>query len=130
MQGPLPEGITLRDEGGKKAVRKLGLVSDVPGGKLSIGPLASGVSCGLLSVSLGYLQSWRPEQGRFRIDCVGCSCFGPQGAWARAADAFPIVNTFKSSVPSKARDEMHNASITVFTSFYTCTSRLAHAGSI
>ena len=118
VQGPLPEGITLRDEGGKKAVRKLGLVSDVPGGKLSIGPLASGVSCGLLSVSLGYLQSWRPEQGRFRIDCVGCSCFGPQGAWARAADAFPIVNTFKSSVPSKARDEMHNASITVFTSFY------------
>ena len=79
---PLPEGIALRDEGGEKAVQKLGLVSEVPGGQLSIGPLASDVRCGLLSVSLGYLQSWRPEQGRFRIDCVGCSCFGPQGAWA------------------------------------------------
>ena len=116
---PFPEGITLRDEGGEKGVQKLGLVSDVPGGKLSIGPLASNVRCGLLQVSLGYLQSWRPGQGRFRIDCVGCSCFGPQGAWAKEADPFPIVDTWKSSVATgHVRSEMHNATITVFTSFF------------
>ena len=119
LVAPLLEGIALRDEGGEKAVQKLGLVSEVPGGQLSIGPLASDVRCGLLSVSLGYLQSWRPGQGRFRIDCVGCSCFGPQGAWAKEADPFPIVDTWKSSVASgHVRSEMHNATITVFTSFY------------
>ena len=118
---PLPVGITLRDEGGEKAVQKLGLVSDVPGGKLSIGPLASDVRCGLLAVSLGYLQSWRPGQGRFRIDCVGCQCFGQQGAWAAGADPFPIVDTWKSSVATgsaRGPSEMNNATITVFTSFF------------
>ena len=66
----------LVDEGGAKGVRKLGLLSRVPGQTLLLGPLLpERPRCAAVCVSVGYLHSWRTEQGALRLECdIGCSC--------------------------------------------------------
>ena len=135
-------GWTLVDEGGAKGVHKRGLVSARVGDILRIGPIASDVRCGLLSAQLGFLQSWRPEQGALRISCVGCKCHGLPGFWNSRAYPFPLVQTstrregrtnaqlptpgagcepYASSTSrdaTKSRCELQNASVTATTRFW------------
>jgi hypothetical protein len=108
----------LRDEGSDKGVRKLGLVSTREGSRLSLGPLLTSVRCGVFLVSLGYLQSWRPNQGALHVACVGgCSCHKMPGM---ISTEFPDVRTsYKRSLDGYKRDthEMAGMSVTTFTRF-------------
>ena len=133
---PLEPGIDLKDEGGDKEIKKLGFVSHSPGSTLSVGPIAPSAQCGLFEVSLGYLQSWRPHQGSFRLKCVGCECTKMPGMFARGANPFPVVNTL-TSTDAKAGNghrthELVNASLTMFTKFMlfksaeTCFLNVTH----
>ena len=74
--GESVNGWELVDEGGAKGVRKLGLLSRVPGQTLLLGPLLpERPRCAAVCVSVGYLHSWRTEQGALRLECdIGCSC--------------------------------------------------------
>lgn len=70
----------LMNEGGAKHVEKLGLLSRQVGQRLRISPLLPKVRCGLFMAYLGFLQSWRPHQGAFRVTCSGsCRCFAIPG---------------------------------------------------
>ena len=117
-------GWTLRDEGGAKGVRKLGYVSTRLGSVLQIGPLLPDIKCGMFDVSLGYLQSWRPEMGALRIACSGCTCNYVPGSWSLGAFPFPTVQawsyamkTASASVLQKDLAPLANASLTVSTRF-------------
>ena len=59
---------SLVDEGGEKKIKKLGYLSRRVGDVLRLGPIAPG-TCGRARVNLGYLRSWRPDQGAFTIGC-------------------------------------------------------------
>ena len=59
---------SIVDEGGEKKIQKLGYLSRRVGDALRLGPIAPG-TCGSAEVNLGYLRSWRPDQGAFAIDC-------------------------------------------------------------
>lgn len=122
---PPVDGWTLKDEGGLKGVRKLGFVSTQVGATMTIGPLLSDIKCGMFDVSLGYLQSWRPEMGAFRITCVGCSCTSIPGSWSAGAFPYPVVQTWSyatskhvtAKVMQKDLAPLANASLTVSTRF-------------
>ena len=68
----------------RKGVTKRGYLSTSAHSTLSIGPIASNVSCALFEVSLGFLTSWRSSMGAFDVSCDGCVCKRIQGAWAVA----------------------------------------------
>ena len=122
------DGWVLHDEGLKKGVRKLGYVSNRVGAKLSIGPLLPDIRCGFFDVSLGYLQSWRPEMGSLRISCSGCKCAGIPGEWSKGAFPYPTVQTWSYATAPTVVSERNkqfqkdfaptaNASLTVSTRF-------------
>ena len=122
-------GWVLHDEGLKKGVRKLGYVSNHVGAKLTIGPLLPDIRCGLFDVSLGYLQSWRPEMGALHISCSGCKCTGIPGEWSKGAFPYPTVQTWSYASAPKLSQQVGsklfqrdfaptaNASLTVSTRF-------------
>ena len=118
LAAALEAGVSLRDEGGEKGVRKLGLVSTREGARLSLGPVLAGVRCGVFMTSLGYLQSWRPNQGEFYVQCVGgCACQRLPGA---VSTDFPHVGTgYRITRDGYRRDihEMAGMSVTAFTRF-------------
>ena len=64
----------LVDEGNAKGVQKLGYISARVGDWLRLGPVPLGV-CGVASANVGYLRSWRPDQGALVLSCAsGCKC--------------------------------------------------------
>jgi hypothetical protein len=83
---------TLVDEGREKGIPKLGYVSRHVGDELRLGPIAPG-ACGTATVNLGYLRSWRADQGAFFISCSGCTCFGKDAKHYTAFESYPIVQT-------------------------------------
>jgi hypothetical protein len=118
LAAPLEADVALRDEGGKKGVSKLGLVSTREGTILSLGPVLATVRCGVFVASLGYLQSWRPSQGAFHVACGGgCDCVRYPGGMSIQ---FPDVSTtLPRSVDGNRRNlhEMAGMSVTAFTRF-------------
>lgn len=90
-----------------KNVTKQGLESRAVNDTLWLGPIAASVSCGLVEVALGYLQSWDPAMGSFDIRCVGCECQQMPGVWSKGAYPFPRVQAWTSA----------NTSLTMFTRF-------------
>ena len=93
------ESWALRDEGGAKGVAKLGYVSTRPGkDALVLGPLLPDVRCGLFEVSLGYLTSWRHDQGALHLNCSGgCGCMPLHYyRWQKQRDhePFPLLDTW------------------------------------
>ena len=109
----------VQDEGGARRVRKLGLLSRAAGAahELTIGPLLPNVSCAIVTAMLGYLHSWRPEFGAFRLRCSGCVCTRVPGVWASDAYQFSTVDT--RHVPAaNLRAERGNATVTRFTRFH------------
>ena len=70
---------------------------------MTLGPIAPQVACALLEVSLGYMQSWRPESGRFSLACGhGCACYELAGASAQFRRSniapFPDVETWQPNL--------------------------------
>lgn len=128
IASPRDRGWALVDEGGRKGVRKLGYLSTTPGAKLAIGPLLPQIHCGMYSVSLGYLQSWRPSMGALSISCQGCHCRAFPGYWASLSFPFPLVETAATSAT-------FNASVTAMTRFFLfksdadCFVTITHARS-
>ena len=93
---------------------KLGFLSSRAAGEtwrasdpLQLGPLAPRARCALLVATLGYLQSWRPNQGQLDVSCVGCQCLSAPGIWGRSWQ-FPHIDTYSSTA---------NATLTMYTSF-------------
>jgi len=117
------DGWALRDEGQHKGVKKLGYVSTTVGASMVIGPLLPSIRCGLLDVSFGYLQSWRPDMGALRISCIGCSCSSIPGAWASGAYPYPRIETWSYGQPVSVKEfqksgaAIANASLTMSTRF-------------
>lgn len=113
---PLHGTWALRDEGARKGVRKVGLVSEQAGDKLvlRIPSLANGTSCQGRVVGLGYLASTHPAQGEISVSCAGCGCSRIAGKYTnRGAFQFPEVNTHLQA----ASFGRANVSITDITSF-------------
>lgn len=80
------DGWELVDEGGAKGVKKEGYLSRRVGDSLILGPILSG-NCMQLIAHIGYLQSWRSNQGAFMLRCAGCEC-------RRSGNfPFPVVQT-------------------------------------
>lgn len=90
----------LVDEGdAKKGVQKWGLVSEVLGSELAIGPLPGperGRPCEPLQIDLGYharrsSSNW--QQGAFTIRCTGCLCAASASPYRFSIAPFPLVQT-------------------------------------
>lgn len=80
--------------GSGKGIVKLGLVSNVHGDKLTLGPFMGPpkASCSLLRVSIGYLLKRDDRQGNLHFGCTGCHCGRDQEFMWRQTP-FPEVST-------------------------------------
>jgi hypothetical protein len=116
-----PPSWRLLNDGADKGVLKLGYVSTTPGETLLIGPVLPEVRCGLFDVSIGYLVSWRPEQGAIHVTCTGsCACVAMhQYRWSRAHDhdPFPELQTWTHAHTSSVHATLANASTTSYSRF-------------
>jgi uncharacterized protein YceK len=119
----------LVDEGGEKGIHKLGYASTRIGDELTIGPLTLGGQdgpggrgqlpreggCDYIEVSLGYLLSHRPEQGVFRLQCLGgCECSASIAPFQSQLNPFPLIDTSTRARPEYAT---FNATVTETTTF-------------
>ena len=135
----LPKGWNLRDESTVRSVTKLGFVSETPGGDpLQLGPIqlppgAASAACLGVVLSLGFLMSWRPEQGALLVTCEGCPCTRTKGMYAPQMFPFPFIET--STYAQSTANELHrrNVSVTYVTSFWAqwsnstpCFVKVAH----
>lgn len=135
----LPKGWNLRDESTVRSVTKLGFVSETPGGDpLQLGPIqlppgAASAACLGVVLSLGFLMSWRPEQGALMVTCEGCPCTRIKGMYAPQMFPFPFIET--STYAQSTANELHrrNVSVTYVTSFWAqwsnstpCFVKVAH----
>ena len=77
-------GFTLVDDGLRKRVKKLGWASTTPGDtlELEIQLPSKNVTCLSAEVSVGYLLSTDPVQGRMRLSCLHCECSSLPGLLA------------------------------------------------
>lgn len=83
---------TLVDDGVRKGVQKLGLLSKQLGDYLELEPWPT-AGCFVMSVQLGYLVSaTRPNMGGFRITCPNCACVGKKSPFPQL-HPFPEVQT-------------------------------------
>ena len=135
----LPKGWILRDESTVRSVTKLGFVSETPGGDpLVLGPIqlppgAASAACLGVILSLGFLMSWRPEQGALMVTCEGCPCTRIKGMYAPHMFPFPFIET-STYAQSHANDLHHrNVSVTYVTTFWAqwshstpCFVKVAH----
>lgn len=144
-QEPLAAGWRLRDEGRAKGVVKLGYVSSHPGDVLRLGPILPDVRCGVFDVSLGYLLSWRREQGALDVSCSGsCECEPMyQYRWQKERDhePFPRLETWTRARGAAVDGALADASTTAYARFLLakhddgssatadCTIHVAHARS-
>lgn len=93
------KGWRLVDDGIAKGVQKLNLLSERVGDCLVLGPILQG-SVGARIVHLGFLRSWKPEQGAFNITCSGCRCRGMEdGGTGGGRYSFPVVQTSSTRLP-------------------------------
>ena len=88
---------------------------------INVSSLLPKVTCGYLTGSLLFEQSWRPDRGTFAVRCKGsCEpCAALSGSWARGSDAFPVVNTF---VPSLGATLTHAVRFHLFMGFSSGTA--------
>ena len=141
---PNVAGWHLRDEGRAKGVLKLGYVSAQPGAVLRLGPILPDARCGVFDVSLGYLLSWRREQGALDVSCSGsCTCEPMyQYRWQKYRDhePFPRLQTWTHARGSSVDGALANASTTAYARFLLvkldapdtrdfCAIHVAHARS-
>ena len=132
---PQASGWQLLDGGRAKGVVKMGYVSTRPGNVLRLGPLLPEVRCGLFDVSLGYLRSWRREQGALYLSCSGGCICSPMYRWQKARDhePFPELQTWTHARSASVDGALANASITAYARFLlakvssdACTINVAH----
>ena len=95
---------SLVDEGGAKGVQKLGYLSTTVGSQLRLGPLLPELTCVLAEARLGYLASWRPEQGTFDLKCEGCACSRSPGFEAKRLSTFPHINSQEAAAVTVTRE--------------------------
>ena len=118
---PDATGWRLTDEGISKGVVKLGYVSTRPGDTLQLGPILPEAQCGLFDVSLGYLLSWRREQGALHVSCSGsCACMPMyQYRWQKERDhePFPELQTWTYARGQSVDTALSNASTTAYARF-------------
>ena len=83
---------TLVDDGIRKGVQKLGLLSKQLGDYLELEPWPT-AGCFVMAVQLGYLVSaTRPGMGGFRITCPNCACVAKRSPFPQL-HPFPEVQT-------------------------------------
>ena len=122
IASPLAPGWQLVNDGGAKDVTKLGYSSTLAGESLLLGPILPDVRCGLFDVQLGYLVSWRREQGALRISCDGrCTCMPTyKYRWnhPRAHEPFPELQSWTyARVTPVSSGTLTNASTTKIARF-------------
>ena len=93
----------------------------VPRGNSRLGPILPEARCGLFDVSLGYLISWRREQGALHVSCTGgCACMPMyQYRWQKSRDhePFPLLHTWTYARGTSVDPALANASTTAYARF-------------